>query len=105
MPRVHYVDMKSIALQNLEKSDPINSRCLHDDGLYAACLQPLRHAMEVGREASECSDWLGISPFGHRNIMLRIANVNSSRIPIQCREPFVQLSLAFAFCFRWLGHL
>jgi hypothetical protein len=68
MPRVHYVDLKSVALQNLEKSDPINTRRLHDDGLYAACFQPLRHTRQVGCEASECSHWLAISSFGHRNI-------------------------------------
>jgi hypothetical protein len=36
MPRVHNIDLKSVALQDLEKGYPINARCLHNDGLYTA---------------------------------------------------------------------
>jgi hypothetical protein len=76
-----------------------NARCLHDDGLYAACLQPSRHAVQVGREASECWHCLGISPFGHRNIMFGIANINSIRVSIQSSEPFLPPLLVLFFVF------
>jgi hypothetical protein len=105
MPRVHHVDLKSVALQDLEKGYPINARCLHNDCLYAARLQPLRHAMQVRREASECLHWRGISPRGYRDIMFSVANINPCRVPIQRREPFIPLSLGFIFRLCWFRHL
>jgi hypothetical protein len=37
--------------------------------------------------------------------MFSIANVNSSRVPIQRSEPLLPLSLGFAFRPRWFRHL
>ena len=82
MTRVHHVDLKSVTLQDLEKGNLINARCLHDDRLYAARLQPLRHAMQVRREASETLHWLGISPCRYRDIMFGVANIDPCRVPV-----------------------
>src|SRR5947209_18635552 len=97
MPRVHHVDLKSIALQDLEKGHPINACRLHNDRLDPARLQPLRHAMHVGREASEPSHWLGISPRGYRDVMVGVTNINPCCIPVQCRQPIIPLSLGLSF--------
>src|SRR3954452_7493324 len=104
MPRVHHIDLKSVALQDLEKGDPINACRLHNDGLYSARLQPLRHAMQVRREASERSHWLGVSPIGNRNIMIGITNINPGRVPIQRGESFVPLSLDLLSRLRCFCH-
>src|SRR5437763_1693275 len=105
MPRVHHVDLKSIALQDLQKGDPINACCLHNDRLYPTRLQPLRHAMQVRREASERSHWLGISPRGYRDVMVGVTNINPCCIPVQRREPIIPLSLGLLFRLRCFRHL
>src|SRR6478672_11093284 len=83
MARVHNVDLESMVLQNLMQRYPIDSRGLHYHCLDSACLQPLRHAMQICCEASECSHWLGISPCGHCHIMFRITHVDTGSISIQ----------------------
>jgi hypothetical protein len=82
MTRVHHVYLKSVTLQDLEKSDPINARSLHDDRLYAARPQPLRHAMQVRREASETLHWLGISAYRYREIMFGVAYIDPCGVPV-----------------------
>src|SRR5436190_18098051 len=97
MPRVHHIHLKSVALQDLEKGDPINACRLHNDCLYSARLQPLRHAMQVRCEASERSHWLGISPSGYSDVMVGVTNINPCRIPVQRREPSSHSPLFFFF--------
>jgi hypothetical protein len=59
--------------------------------------------MQVDRETSECSRWLAISPFGHRDIMFSSANVNSSA----CRFSAASLppTLPWFCCFVFAGSL
>jgi hypothetical protein len=83
VPRVHHVDLESVAFKNLKQSKPVNSCCLHDDCLDPTSLQPNRHSVQVGGEAAEFPYRFAIPSGGYCYVVFRIANINASCVPIQ----------------------
>src|SRR4051794_26716073 len=77
MPRVHHVDLKSVALQDPEQGDPINAWRLHKDPFLShkpsVTWAPM--CMQVRRETFERSHWLGAKmtcqiPYRHCGLIL-----------------------------------
>ena len=81
-PRVHQHHLKPPLFQHPEQRNPVHPSRLHDHGLHFALGQPVRQAIQVGREGGELVHRRFGAVLGHRHEMAGGAHVDPRRVQV-----------------------
>ncbi len=84
------------------EGNPVHPGRLHHNGSHSAALEPIRHPVQIRREALETLHPFGIPVRSHRYMLRAVAHIDSGRIGVHHFQTGViglQPSRQFLFLF------
>ena len=85
---VDQIDLKAPRFQDVVAGNPVDPRRLHGHGVHTAGFQPIGQGVQVTGEGLEHPDRDFIAAFGHSDIDLVVADVQSSRVEVDLLQGF-----------------